>query len=307
MVDWGRVGAGVATGGASEAWNASSNALSGIFGKKNTISEPAEITNMRKLLAQFATTGQYGDFKAGEDVGLGYGDFNMTPLESQGQSALSGLLSSGIPDRFKLGDQALQDLLQTSPDAIEKQFQPFNTITDRNTQEALQSQKRAAAYGGNLYSSRTIKGLGDINAKANETKTAELARLTNAYQDRKLSAIPLAYQSGTSQENIMQNRIAASQQYGGLARQLNDASIKARDSEILRRRQELQLPIQAASNVMGASWTPTVSTSPYADLLKMLGTIGGAYFGGPAGAAVGSQAGSMVGKYSTASNSSQYA
>jgi len=277
---------------------------SGILGKKKTISEPSEITNMRKLLAQFGSTGQFGDFKAGADVGLGYGDFNMTPIEHQGQSQLQSLLSSGIPDQYRMGDQALQDLLQTSPEAIDKQFQPFKTQTERTIGEQQQALKRASAFGGNLYSTKTIKQLGDIGARGNETLTSKLAELTDAYQQRKLSAIPLAYQSGSNQENILQNRIAASQQYGGLSRQLNDASINARDAEILRRRQELQLPIQAAGSVMGASWTPPVSSSPYSDLLKLLGTIGGAYLGGPAGAAVGSQAGSMVGKYAGGNNAS---
>lgn len=286
--------------------------VGGILGKKNTITEPPEISNMRKLLASFATTGQFGDFKAGAEVPLGYGDYGMTGIESQGQSQLQSLLSSGIPDQFKLGDSALQDLLQTSPGAIEKQFQPFNAITDRNTQDSLTAQKRAAAFGGNLYSSKTIQGLGNIEAKANETKTSYLAQLADQYQQRKLQAIPLAYQSGQAQEGITQGRIAASQQYGGLSRQLNDASIKARDAELLRRRTELQLPIQAAGTVLGSDWTPPVSASPYADLLKLVGTIGGAYFGGPAGAAIGSQAGQMVSgagnnSYATRPNNNAYA
>lgn len=206
-----------------------------------------------------------------------------------------------------MGDQALQDLLQTSPDAIEKQFQPFNTITDRNTQDALQAQKRAAAFGGSLYSSKNIQKLGEIGARGNETKTAELARLTDSYQNRKLQAIPLAYQSGRAQEDLNIGRIDASQRYGGLTRQLNDASIKARDAELLRRRQELQLPIQAAGTVLGSSWTPSVSTSPYADLLKLVGTIGGAYLGGPAGAGVGSKLGEIGGRYAGGGSNDAYA
>lgn len=269
------VGLGFATGGLYNPVTA------GILGKKNTISEPPAISSMRNLLAQFAQTGQFGGFTAGAEVPLGYGDFNATAPEQQGLSSLQSLLSSGIPDQFKMGDQALQDLLQTSPGAIEKQFQPFNAITDRNTQDALTAQKRAAAFGGNLYSSKNIQALGNIGAKANETKTAQLAQLTTDYQNRKLSAIPLAYQSGNAQEGIQLGRIGASQQYGDLTRSLNDQSIKARDAELLRRRQELQLPIQAAGTVLGSNWTPPVSVSPYADLLGLVGTIGGAYLGGP--------------------------
>ena len=283
----GDIGGGVATGGLY-------NVATGILGKKNTIKEPPEITRARQLLGDFASTGKYGNFTAGAPVDLGYGDFNMTDAEKAGQTSLTNLLSSGIPDQFKLGDQALQDLLATSPGAIDKQFQPFNTITDRNTQDALTAQKRAAAFGGNLYTSKNIKALGDIGAKANETKTAQLAQLTNQALDRRLQAIPLAYQSGMDQQQYQLNNIGASQQYGDLARSLNDQSIKARDAEILRERQELQLPIQTATNLVGSSWTPPVSSSPYADLLNLAGTIGGAYLGGPAGASVGSKAGTLL-------------
>lgn len=254
---------------------------------------PTNQEQAQAALLDFAKTGSYGNFTAGAEVPLGYGDFNMTGLEQQGQTSLQNLLSSGIPDQFKLGDSALQDLLATSPDAIAKQFQPFNAITDRNTQDALTAQKRAAAFGGNLYTSKNIQALGDIGAKANETKTAQLAQLTNDALNRKLQAIPLAYQSGQDQENIQQSRIAASQQYGGLSRQLNDASIKARDAELLRRRQELQLPIQALGSVAGTAIQP--QDSPYAGLLQLIGTIGGAYVGGPGGAAAGSKLGQTVG------------
>lgn len=267
----------------------------GGFFKKKTIKENPQITEMRDLLATLAKTGKFGKFDAGAEVPLGYGDFNMTSQEQQGLSSLQSLLSSGIPDQFRMGDQALQDLLQTSPESIDKQFTPFKALVDRNTQESLQAQKRAAAFGGNLYSSKTIEGLGNIGAKANETKAAELARLADAYQARKLQAIPLAYQSANNQEALTLGRIDASQRYGSLARNLNDASIKARDAELLRRRQELQIPIQAASGVLGSPWTPPVSNNPMADILKIIGTIFGGIYGGPKGAAAGGAVGGAVG------------
>lgn len=76
------------------------------------------------------------------------------------------------------------------------------------------------------------------------------------------------------------NQIQAAHQYGSLTRQLNDASIKARDAELLRRRQELQLPIQAAQTVavQQANYgVPSIETSPYGDLLGLVGQIGGQY------------------------------
>jgi hypothetical protein len=83
-----------------------------------------------------------------------------------------------------------------------------------------------------------------------------------------------------AQQAARLNQIEASQRFGGLTRQLNDASIKARDAELLRRRQELQLPIEAAKTVAGQTanyGVPSINTSPYGDLLGLVGQIGGQY------------------------------
>src|SRR5690348_5515171 len=120
--DWGRAAIGYGTGGLSE--------VGGILGKKNKVEEPPEIKQARNLLLNFAQTGKYGDFQAGAEVPLGYGDYDPTAIEKQGLSSLQSLLTSGIPDQFRLGDEALRDLLATSPDQIDKQFQPFNVQTD---------------------------------------------------------------------------------------------------------------------------------------------------------------------------------
>lgn len=283
-----RVGMGVATGGASEASRLAYNMLGGGDGK--TVSqvplETPEQRAARQMLMRFASTGEFGNFKAGAEVPLSYGDFNMTGIEGQGQSVLQGLLRDGIPEQYKLGDAALRDMLSTAPGAMEKQFQPFSDITDRTMRESDAALRRSAGFAGNLYSTDTIRKLGDVQARGNETKTAELARLADSALNRRLQAIPLAYQSAQGQEGLAMGRVAASQNYGDLTRKLNDASIKARDTELLRRRQELQLPIAAATSVAGSSvpfGIPSVTTSPYQELLGLAAQIGGSALGNYAG------------------------
>lgn len=260
-------------------------AVAGLFGKKKSVNPSDYYTpqqlQAQSLLAQFASTGKFGDFTAGAPVDLGYGDYNPTGIEQQGLSSLQGLLSGGIPSQYQLGDQALQDLLATSPDQIASLFEPFKTQTQRQITQSNRDLKRASAFSGNLYSTDTIRRLGDIQARGNETLTSQLANLTNEALNRRLQAIPLAYQSAQGQESINLGRIQASQQFGGLTRQLNDASIKARDAEILRRRQELQLPISAAETIDGQEGRsfPDVSQSPYQQLLGQVGQIGGQYLG----------------------------
>jgi hypothetical protein len=281
--------------------------LAGKLGGVGSTSQEAMMTPEQKAamarLSDFSATGRFGDFKAGEEQNLGYGDFNATGLEMQGQSALQSLLRGGIPDQYRMGDEALKGFLETDPAAIKAQFDPFAAQVQRQIKDSNTALKRGAGFAGNLYSTNTIRNMGDIQARGNETLTAQLANLTNQAADRRMQAIPLAYQSAESQQGAKLQQISASQQYGALTRQLNDASIKARDAEILRRREELKMPIQAAQGIMGTNvnyGVPSVQNqSPYADLLGMVGQIGGAAiggsFGGPAGAMVGSSVGKSVG------------
>lgn len=255
----------------------------GLLGKKKQAQVPLETAEQRAArikLMEFANTGKFGDFTAGAEVPLGYGDYGVTGIEQQGQSALQKLLNQGLPSQYAMGDAALADYLKTDPTDVAAQYDPFKAQVNRQINESNRALKRGAGFAGNLYSTDTIRGLGDIQARGNETLTSQLANLTNEALNRRLQAIPLAYQSGEAQQAAALQQIGASQQYGGLTRQLNDASIKARDAEILRRRQELQLPIQAAQTVAGQTanyGVPSINTSPYGDLLGLVGQIGGQY------------------------------
>lgn len=257
-----------------------------LLSTKNTEQVPLETPEQRaarRKLMGFADTGTFGNFTAGAEIPLGYGDYGMTGIEGQGQSALQDLLNMGLPSQYAAGDNALMDYLKTDPTDVAAQYNPFKTQVERQIKESNRALKRNAGYAGNLYSTDTVRGLGDIQARGNETLTSELARLTDSALNRRLQAIPLAYQSGTAQQDARLQQIGASQQYGDLTRRLNDAAIKARDAELLRRRQELQLPIDAARTVAGQNANfgiPSIETPKYAELLKLAGQIGGAYAGG---------------------------
>lgn len=282
-MDWGRIAMGVGTGGQSELARLGMGLLNGGGGEGGIMAfETPEQKAARSALANFISTGRFGAFEAGAEVPLAYGDFTPTGLESEGLSSLQNLLRSGIPDQYRMGDEALRDILATGPAAIDKQFEPFRALTERAMRDADTNLRRGAGFAGNLFSTDTIRGLGDIQARGTETMTAELARLSDAALNRKLAAIPLAYQSAAGQEDLAMGRVAASQQYGGLTRHLNDAFLKARDAELLRRRTELQLPIQAAMSLGGGpvQYGPApTKESPYQELLNMVGAIGGQYLG----------------------------
>lgn len=263
----------VSTGGLSEAARLFDT---GMTTQEQVPLETPEQRAARLKLAEFMNTGKFGNFTAGADIGIKPGDYNMTGLEKTGQSELQKLLSSGIPSQFSLGDKALADILNPNPNSISASFDPFKQQTERQIAESNTALKRGAGFAGNLYSTNTIKGLGDIQARGNETLTAELARLTNQALDRRLQATSLAYQSGTAQENIIQNRIGASQQYGGLQRDLSNAGTAEANAELLRRRNELLLPINTATNIAGTNanfGVPSVSVQNPNPLLDLLTAV----------------------------------
>jgi len=269
---------------------AAAPSIAGAFGKKKKTKQqplvPPQVLHAMDRLNDFSRTGTFGDFTAGAEVPLEYGDFNASDIEQQGLSSLQQLLGSGVPDQFRVGDEALTGLINQRPEDINAQFDPFRAQVQRQIRDSNDALKRSAGFAGNLYSTDTVRRLGDIEARGNETLTAELARLTNDAMNRRtntiLSAAPLLYGSGESQEGIRSNRIGSAFQYGGLTRQLNDQARKSRDAEILRRRQELQLPIQASQTVAGFSppyGVPEIETSPFDDILGLVGQIGGNYLG----------------------------
>lgn len=272
-----------------------------IGSKKKQEQVPLETPEQRAArikLMDFANTGKFGDFTAGAEVPLGYGDYGITGIEQQGQDALQNMLDSGISKQYSVGDAALADYLKTDPTDVSAQFDPFNAQVNRQIADSERALKRSAGALGNLYSTDTIRGLGDIQARGNETKASQLASLTDNAINRRLQAIPLAYQSAEAQQAAQLRQIDASQNYGALTRQLNDASIKARDAELLRRRNELQLPIQSATAVAGQQaqfGIPSIQTNPYGDLLGLAGQIGGQYL-------LNKQAGSMADRYYPSGN-----
>src|SRR5690348_5020078 len=135
----GRVAAGVATGGLSEVARRLKPEEQQL--EQKPLETPEQRAARIKLLG-FADTGKFGNFTAGAEVPLGYGDYNPTDIEGQGLSSLRGLLRSGIPDQFRMGDQALQDILQTNPAAIDAQFQPFKAQVQRQITESNDALKR---------------------------------------------------------------------------------------------------------------------------------------------------------------------
>ncbi len=283
----GKIITGVATGGLSTAYDELGHALNpGTTSASQVPLETPEQRAAREALAQFMKTGTFNNFTAGADIGIKGPNTGITGNEQTGQNLLSTLLQNGVPSQYAMGDTALKGLLTADPNQIQAQFDPFKAQVQRQIAQSNKDLTRSAGFAGNLYSTNTVQGLGDIQARGNETLTSQLASLTNSALDRQLQAVPLAYQSGNQQQGILQSLLTASQQYGSLPRDLSNQGIDAANQEILRKRAESTLPLQTATNLSGTNaqfGVPTVTTpnaNPTLDLLTALIGAGGKIFGG---------------------------
>jgi len=291
---------GAAAGAAFGPWGAGIGggvgAIVGGFGrrkKKKTsqeIMESPEQRAARQQLSQFGRTGEFGGLTAGQDLNQTMGSYDMTSLENQGTASLANLIGSGQPGEFDMASASLRDLMDTSEAGIEKMFSPFSNLADRSTMEASDAARRNAAFSGNLYSTDTMRNLGNVAVRGQENKLASLAGLTNDAMNRKLSATGQAVNLGNARENTEQNRIGSAFQYGGLQRQLEDQKFKEQYAETLRKRDEIfGTQLGAVKGVAGNNsqfGVPSVETAkpnPWMDFLNLAAQGGSRYMASRSG------------------------
>lgn len=253
--------------------------------------ETPEQKAAREGLLSFASTGTFGNYTAGTPYTGSLGDFGMTAVEKAAQGALNTRTAGQ-----DYGSLALKDLITTdkyNPLNQEGLYQSLGGTIDRTTRDASDAFKRSAAFGGNLYSTDTVRNLGQIQERGAESKAATLASLYDNYIGRKTGAIPQAIAAQDS-------AIGQAYQYGGLPRTLETAKDQAAYTEFQRQRQEQQQQVTALSSVAGTPsnfGVPSVSVpnaNPWLDVMNLLASFGGkaagAYAGGY-GAAAGAKAG----------------
>lgn len=250
--------------------------------------ETSEQAAARQRLLKFSETGEYGAFKAGTPYGGPLGDFSMSEAERIGQSKLANFVAGGRPEIFDAGAGTLREFLSTDrfdPLAPGGEYAPFKAQVERELQDATTATKRDLAYQGKLYSSEAGKRIGDVQARGQEQLSSKLAELSDKFVQRKLSAIPLAFDAANQEQALNLIPIEASQQYGGLSRQLGDAAAKSKLAEFIRQRQELLLPLNALNSVAGQNaqfGIPEVTSYQPSTAMELL-HIGADVFGKIAG------------------------
>lgn len=254
--------------------------------------ESPEQRAARSGLLDFARTGKFGNYSAGDAYGGSFGDFGMSALETSATGQLGDRLGQGPGEMFGLGDQALRDLLTTekyNPLNNEGVYSGLSGVIDRGTRDAGNALKRSSAFGGSLYSTDTVRGLGDVEARGAEAKSATMASLFDNYIGRKVGGISTAFGANQQAEDIKRGRLSDAFQYGGLQRNLNTAKDQAFYNDFLRQRQEKGQQIGALTNVANKDsqfGVPSVSVpkeDPWARIMGLLAQFGGkaagSYFG----------------------------
>lgn len=254
------------------------SAVGSLFAKSKKVPIPREQIDAWNALLDFGRTGKIGNYEAGANYGGDLGNYDKSNIETQGQSKLMDLLQSGRPELFDAGTNELKNLLTTdtyNPYSETGLYKGFSDSVDRATREGSDALKRSAAFSGSLYSRDTIKRLGNLQEQGQQQKSSRLAELYDTFAQRRLSAVPMAFQAGQSQEALDQGRIGAAFQYGGLDRSLLDAKAKGEYADFIRKQGEKQAQIGAYQSVAGGYPGQQYTPSPYEGVLQMLGTIGG--------------------------------
>jgi hypothetical protein len=264
----------------------------GFGSKPQTVTQQPMLTEDQKKalagLTQFGTTGSYGGYTAGTPYTGKLGDYSMSPLETAGQSKLTELLGSGSPEMLNAANTELKNLLTGNtydPYSETSIFPTFKKKVLRETEEATDALKRSGAYTGGLYSTDILKNMGTLRERGQEQLSSKMAELFNQYQQNKINAIPQALNAATTGENIAQNRIAASQQYGQLQRMIADTEATRQYDEWKRQRGELSQPLQTLSTVAGMNvpWGTESMTIPgqsgWNAILDLASNLGGTYLG----------------------------
>lgn len=173
----------------------------------------------------------------------------MTPTsqEQQGLTSLTQLLSSDTPTALtNAANEVNKQLTGEYDPTTSKYYKATRTSLDRERQKSLaQAKNRAAAYGYRS-SSAERNALGDVETDS-FNKVAELiGQLTESERNRTSNAVNQALNVANTQESIPLNRIAASQQYGGLTRLLENVGYQ----DFLRKQQENAGVLDVANSVL---------------------------------------------------------
>lgn len=289
----------------------------GIFSKEKTYNlEPMltpEQQEAQRLLLQFGSTGQIGNFQAGEGYNGSLGNFTPTATEGLAVNRIYDLLNSGTPTALNTAEKTLTGLANTTfnPEDPSSGFNAYKRQVARQVGDANDVINREAAITGNRFGDRILNTKSDLAMQQSDLLSGRLADLYNTSQDRALQgAQGLTNLAGVS-DSLQLNRINTAADVGSLQRLLDSSKAQAQYQDWTRARNERLGSIEGVNSV----WTKNVpydrksyttsQSTPWGQLLNAgLGAAGTA-IGGPLGGMIGSQIMNLFNSGNTGSTQSQ--
>jgi len=261
--------------------------MSGLFkSRSSTTTQDPMLTQeqlaAQKALMQLGQTGSYGGINLGEAYQGDLGNFDMSGIEQQGQSALLRLLQGNDTARNTIEGLAKT---QFNPDDPSSGFAAYQRQVARATQGSRDALNRDAAVTGDRFSSRLGQQKADLAAQEGDILATKLADLYNTAQNRALTA-------STALEGIDQGRISSAYQYGGLERLLKNAEAQAKYNEFIRQRNEKLGQIDALQGIFNrnvgfgqmskTTKAPSVFSQMLGEFMPVVGSYNQAKYGADA-------------------------
>lgn len=239
----------------------------------------------QQMLAQLASTGNYGDINLGQGYTGSLGDFTQTGTEQLAGNGLMSLLQSGNPQGFDTARNVYSNMANTkfNPDDPSSGYAAYARQVARSGNVANDAINREAAITGDRFSTSIGRQKADLGAQQSDILASKLAELYNTSQDRALQGAQGLQNLGVAQEGIDQSRISAGFQYGGLQRELNNMQAQAKYKEFLRQREEKLKQIDIGSGLFnrnvefGQMSKTTKAPSVFGQMFGTISPFMGAY------------------------------
>ncbi len=219
----------------------------------------------------------------------------LSEFEQLGLGTLGDYLSSELPTEGGLFQAAKGELLKTLEggyDPNESQYwQAYQQNVQRLAQEAQDKINAQTSARDKYFGGGRIAVSGELQETVTGNLQQELGRLFEAERERRLGAVDPAMRLTTFEELAPLARVEASQQFGGLPRQIEQGGLDRNYNEWIRQLNDLGIPLDVATGLATYKadfWAPEAATgggfgdmaSTLAQLFAQSGDSGGGGGGG---------------------------
>ena len=214
--------------------------------------------------------------RAGEAYG-GELTAGLSDPEKTGLDTLEGWLGSPSPTEDSLYGLSRQEYEKTLGsdyyDPAEGQYyQAYRAAMQRELQEARDRLASTTSARDSYYGGGRIATEGEMEEDYLNELGVFLGGLTERERERRLGAIPGAMDLLGRGEGFQENRVAASQEYGALPREIEQAGLDREYQEYIRQMEDLGIPLDIAMQLttFKPDWSVTQEGGEGWDLLGAL-------------------------------------